>query len=204
MPTTLRFMTSELRHLLANAALFACADPAEPSLRVIRFEFIEAHDGHHLFIAAAGKDALSYEEARPADAYGSESFSLRLPDARQWLKSTPRHTVHREMQTIVWFEPDDNLITFMHNDVSTALRFAAEAGAFPDVRREIERPLTGSKSTAAFGLRYLALLDRVETGARGARPLTARFEFSAGTDEPVRVSVGETFRAMLMPAQNAG
>ena len=107
------------------------------------------------------------------------------------------------MQTIVWFEPDDNLITFMHNDVSPALRFAAEAGAFPTfaARSSVPSPGASQRQCSACGTWHCWT---GWTGARGARPLTARFEFSAGTDEPVRVSAGETFRVMLMPAQNAG
>lgn len=35
------------------------------------------------------------------------------------------------MQTTVWFEPDDELITFTANDISPALRFPAVTGAFP-------------------------------------------------------------------------
>lgn len=89
MTTTTRFMTGGLRRLLSNASLFACSDPAEPSLCVIRFEHIKAREGHHLFIAATNRHVLSYEEAWPADADGFESFSLRVTDARQLLKTIP-------------------------------------------------------------------------------------------------------------------
>ncbi len=102
------------------------------------------------------------------------------------------------------YEPDDELITVTPGDASAPLRFRAVPGAFPDVRREIERRVDGTRATIVFNPDYLALLAKVEVQTRSGKPYTAHFQLPARDDEPVRVSVGETFRAMFMPVRNAG
>jgi len=157
----------------------------------------------YLFVAATSRHVLSYEEAWPVEAAGSGSFSLGAAYARQLVAAIPRKAGWR-LETTVAYEPDDELITVTPGDASAPLRFHAVPGAFPDVRREIERRVDGTRATIVFNPDYLALLAKVEVQTRSGKPYTAHFQLPARDDEPVRVSVGETFRAMFMPVRNAG
>jgi len=165
MTATFRFKACDLWRLLAGASSFACAGPGCPSLHAVRFGQLMAGSGQYLFVAAASRHVLSYEEAWPVEAVGSGSVSPGAADAWQLVAANPRKAAWW-LGTTVAYEPGYELITVTADNAGAPLRFREIPGAFPDARREIGCRVDGTRATIVFNPGYLALLAKVEVQTR--------------------------------------
>jgi len=199
MSTTITFKAGELKRLLANAALFAA--PAKdylPALEVVRFDW----DGDHLFAVATNRYVLSWEESFTFEAECRESFSVNTADAKKIIAMIPASPRPDAVATVEYdSESGWALFTFGGNTIKAN----TEHGEFPKYRRLI--PGDDAKAevdTIVIGAQWLTLLAKVKCAwkglTHGGQPV--RFQFNGS--KPVGVSIGEHFKAIVIPIKNVG
>jgi hypothetical protein len=133
---------------------------------------------------------------------GLRSFLLRLVQPRHLLAAIPRRAGW--LETTVACEPVGELSTVTAGDASVRRRFRVYPRVPGRAARDRAPRVDGTRATVVFNPACLALLAMVGVQTRSGRPCTAHFQLLARDDEPARVPVGETFRAMFMPVRNAG
>ncbi len=197
MTTTYTFVASDLRRCIANAALFAAPyKDCQPGLSVVRFEFDEGH----LLALATNRYVLSWEVVQVQTDVGSEvvpePFSLRLSDVKRVLAMLPK--TGAAAWATVEYDPDDESLVFdCHGE---SIRTTAEGAEFPRCRIRRDGFKAADKPTVVLASEYLALLAKVDDGTKCP---VLHFELAEG-NKPMRISIGETFRALLVPIRNAG
>lgn len=204
MTTTITFKADELRRLLANGILFAApAKDCLPALEVVRFDW----DGDHLFTVATNRYVLSWEEAEycgDGNTEGRDPFSVGTPDAKRVISML---TALRSPQfpVSVEYDGESGKATFTI-DGDTLIVSTFHERDFPQWRRLI--PVDDAKAdvdTITLGAKWLALFAKVKTdcGSSDGGGTPVRFQFN-GDAKPVGVSIGEHFRAIVIPLKNAG
>lgn len=187
------FGALSLRRLLANASLFAAPDKdCLPSLSVARFEW---EDGQ-LLVVASNRYVLSWEAALPQGADGDmDSFSVKLSDIKPVLGMLPKND---NAQAEISFNPDTDGLIFSCG--GQTYRTEAETASFFRWRSLTDNFVPEDHKTIVFSGEYLTALAKVDGGYKNT-PLL--FEYGTGA-KPVRVSIGENFKALLVPVKSAG
>lgn len=193
MTTTIKFKALDLRRVLANASLFAAPEKdCLPALSVVRFDWEE----NHLLAVATNRYVLSWEEVVPAEADGQESFSIPTRDVKRILALLPKTDRNAEAQ--LQYDPETGRIEVVY--LGDVIRFKAGGGQFMQWRTLRDRFDGAEQKTVTLGAGWLGLLAKVDGGYKGA---SVHFEMAEDC-KPVRVSIGETFRALIVPIKNAG
>lgn len=196
MSTTITLDAAILERVLANGILFAApAKDCLPALEVVRFDW----DGDTLLAIATNRCVLSTETVDyhgKGNTEGRDAFSVGVADAKRviaMLKAlrSPRFPV------AVKYDSDANKVTFMID--GDTIMVTAEHGNFPNWQRLVPEDIEGDPvDTISLGAQWLGLLAKVK--ADKGSPV--RFGFN-GT-KPVRVQIGENFKAVVIPIRNAG
>lgn len=193
MATTIKFKALDLRRALANASLFAAPDKdCLPALSVVRFDWEEGH----LLAVATNRYVLSWEEVVPAEADGEDSFSIPVRDVKRILAMLPKTDRQAEVQ--LQYDPETDRIEVVY--LGDVIRFAGSTGQFVNWRLLRDRFDGAEQKTVTFSAGWLGLLAKVDGGYKSA---PVHFEM-ADSNKPVRVSIGETFKALVVPIKNAG
>jgi hypothetical protein len=191
---TLEFDAPELRRLLANASLFAAPHSNNPAtLSVVRFEY----DRDRLVVVACNRYVMSWEFARPREVEGRDPFSVPLRDIKALLAMLPKKGSDRAR---IVYDPDKGHLTV--TCAGGIRHMDAGPHEFPNwtrFRDNFDGP--SAQDTIALVPRWLGLFAKVDGGSKSEPAL---FEFAKGDNKPCRVSIGENFRALVVPIRNAG
>jgi DNA polymerase III sliding clamp (beta) subunit (PCNA family) len=190
--TTITFETAVLRRLLANASLFACKDDTLPVICSVRFHF----DGDHLLVLGTNRYVLSYEDAYAMEADGRDSFSIPVRDVKDIIRLLPNKGISK---TAVTYSEASQSVTFDTED-GPKVTYKAQWGEYPKIRHFIDKFTPGQQSGVTLGAEWLGLFAKVDTGRKG---IPVMFELPE-TGNVVRVSMGETFKAVVMAIKHAG
>ena len=193
MTTTITFKADELERLLNNGKLFAApVKDCLPALSVIRFDWAD----DRLFAVATNRYVLSWEQAQPVEADGREPFSISTGDVKRIIGIM---SGDRAEEITVQYDPDAGTLQFTSN-YGNSIKMSAVTSEYVKWRTLVDGYQPGEHKTITFSPAWLALLAKVDGGHRNAPVM---FEFADGT-KPVRVSIGEHFRALVVPIRNAG
>lgn len=196
MSTTITLDAAVLERVLTNGALFAA--PAKdylPALEVVRF----AWDGEKLLAVATNRYVLSMERVEyhgEGNTEGSDEFSIGVPDAKR-VVSLLKALRSPGFPVAVKYDGESGKATFMIN--GDTMIVTTEHGDFPDWRKLVTVPESAEAvDSIMLGAQWLALFAKVKAD-KGA---PVQFTFNGGT-KPVGVTIGEAFKAVVIPLRNA-
>jgi DNA polymerase III sliding clamp (beta) subunit (PCNA family) len=197
MSTTITLDAAVLERVLVNGMLFAA--PAKdwlPALEVVRFTW----DGDDLYAVATNRYVLSRERVEyhgDGNTEGRDEFSIGTADAKRvvsMLKTVPL----AGFPVAVKYDSEAGKATFMID--GDTLIVSTEHGQFPEWRKLVPADDEGEPVGAIMlGAQWLALFAKVK--AHKGAPV--QFGFNTAT-KPVRVTIGEAFKAIVIPVRNAG
>jgi DNA polymerase III sliding clamp (beta) subunit (PCNA family) len=196
MSTTITLDASELERVLVNGALFAA--PAKdylPALEVVRFTW----DGDTLYTVATNRYVLSMERVDyhgDGNTEGRDDFSIGTADAKR-VVSLLKTIRLAGFPVAVKYDSEARKATFVID--GDTLIVTTEHGEFPKWRSLVPAEDEGEPVGAiTLGAQWLALFAKVK--AHKGSPV--RFGFNTAT-KPVRVTIGEAFKAIVIPIRDA-
>jgi DNA polymerase III sliding clamp (beta) subunit (PCNA family) len=195
MSTTITLDASVLERVLVNGILFAA--PSKdwlPALEVVRFDW----DGLALLAVATNRYVLSRETVDyhgDGSTEGRDAFSVGVSDAKRVI-SLLKAIRSPQFPVSVKYDSDSAKATFTID--GDTIIVSAEHGDFPKWRNLVPSDDTvNAVESIAIGANWLALLAKVKTDWKGA---PVRFQFN-GT-KPVAVTIGEHFKAIVVPLRD--